>query len=185
MNGLICWMSRTSLSRLHFLCILLIGNNMVSLSIRINVFFFKIPKIISALTLWAQSLKYRLFEKQTLFQNKTPSHVITYSKRFARQYIQTSLNEHQSQEIQSVQKVKTLYSKWRSQWKRKCNQVCENPVKIVVRNQLLEYIEDITRWCEDIKFIFEWKKQRTSEIVFPREDKLHIFKPTCNFLFIT
>ena len=29
--------------------------------------------------------------------------------------------------------------------------------------------------------------QRTSEIFFPREDKLHnfMFKPTCNFLFIT
>ena len=53
------------------------------------------------------------------------------------------------------------------------------------------YLENITWWRENMKLIFEWKKkihkwvQRTSEDFFPREDKLHIFKPTCNFLFIT
>ena len=36
------------------------------------------------------------------------------------------------------------------------------------------------------KIFHEWV-QRASEIFFPQEDtcKLHIFKPTCNFLFIT
>ena len=53
------------------------------------------------------------------------------------------------------------------------------------------YIEDITRWCEDINFIFEWQNniyqraQRVSKIPFlPRENKIHIFKPSCNVLFI-
>ena len=56
---------------------------------------------------------------------------------------------------------------------------------------LLRYIADITPWCKHIKFIFEWKKEFTSECseqvtsFFPREDKLHMIKPTCNFLFMT
>ena len=37
-----------------------------------------------------------------------------------------------------------------------------------------KYIEDITRWREDMDFMFEW----------PREHKIHIFEPTCNVLFI-
>ena len=45
-------------------------------------------------------------------------------------------------------------------------------------NYQVLYMEDIARWREHIKFIL-------SEIFFPREDKLHMFKPTCNFLFIT
>ena len=36
------------------------------------------------------------------------------------------------------------------------------------------YIEDITRWREDMNFMFEWQ-----------EHKIHIFEPTCNVLFIT
>ena len=49
-----------------------------------------------------------------------------------------------------------------------------------------KYIEDITRWREHMKFIFEWKNisrvsAANSEIFFPREDKLHMFKQTCNF----
>ena len=53
-----------------------------------------------------------------------------------------------------------------------------------------ESLEYITRCREHTKFIFEWKKYFTSErseqvkFFFPREDKLHMFKPTCNFLFI-
>ena len=38
------------------------------------------------------------------------------------------------------------------------------------------YIEDITRWREDMNFMFEWH--------LPREHKIHIFELTCNVLFI-
>ena len=52
--------------------------------------------------------------------------------------------------------------------------------------------EDITRWCKDMNFIFKGQNiifykraQRVSEILFlPRENKIHIFKPPCNLLFI-
>ena len=47
-------------------------------------------------------------------------------------------------------------------------------------------IEDITRWREDMNFIFEFyeRAQRVSKISFlPRETKIHIFKPPCNVLF--
>ena len=37
----------------------------------------------------------------------------------------------------------------------------------------------------EVEKIFREWAQRTIEIFFPREDKLHIFKPTCNFIFIT
>ena len=55
------------------------------------------------------------------------------------------------------------------------------------------YIEDITRWCEDMKlFYFRVAKkilyeraQRVSKILFlPQENKNHIFKLPCNVLFI-
>ena len=53
------------------------------------------------------------------------------------------------------------------------------------------FIEDITRWREDMNFIFEWQNniyeraQRVSKILFlPLENKIHIFKPPCNVLFI-
>ena len=53
------------------------------------------------------------------------------------------------------------------------------------------YIEDITRWREDMNFIFEWqtifyeRAQRVSNILFlPRENKIHIFKWPCSVLFI-
>ena len=36
-----------------------------------------------------------------------------------------------------------------------------------------QYIEDITRWREDMNFMFEWQ-----------EHKIHIFESTCNVLFI-
>ena len=56
---------------------------------------------------------------------------------------------------------------------------------------ILNYIEDITRLREDMNFIFEWQNniyeraQRESEILFlPRENKIHIFLPPCNVLFI-
>ena len=43
------------------------------------------------------------------------------------------------------------------------------------------YIEDITRLREDMNFIFEWQ----NKILFlPRENKIHIFKPPFNVLFI-
>ena len=31
--------------------------------------------------------------------------------------------------------------------------------KKVDQDEVFYYIEDITRWCEDINFIFEWLKQ--------------------------
>ena len=53
------------------------------------------------------------------------------------------------------------------------------------------FIEDITRWREDMnlfssgKTIFYEQAQRVSKILFsPRENKIHIFKPPCNVLFI-
>jgi hypothetical protein len=56
----------------------------------------------------------------------------------------------------------------------------------------VKYIEDITRRREDMTFylrvvktIFYERAQRVSKILFlTREDKSHIFKPTCNVLFI-
>ena len=59
------------------------------------------------------------------------------------------------------------------------------PIKFV-------YIEDITRWREHMIFYFRvekiyFKSERSERVksFFPREDKLHMLKPTCNFLFIT
>ena len=53
-----------------------------------------------------------------------------------------------------------------------------------------DYIED-TRWRKDMNFIFEWQNNilRTSasselNIILPRENKIHIFKPPCNVLFV-
>ena len=48
------------------------------------------------------------------------------------------------------------------------------------------YIEDITRWREDMNFMFEWQEQYlTREILsLPREHEIHIFELTCNVLFI-
>ena len=40
----------------------------------------------------------------------------------------------------------------------------------------MKYIEHITRRREDMNFIFEW--------YLTRENKIHILKPPCNFLFI-
>ena len=55
----------------------------------------------------------------------------------------------------------------------------------------MNYIEDIIRWREDMNFIFEWQNniferaQRVSKILFlQRQNKIHIFKPPCNVLFI-
>ena len=52
----------------------------------------------------------------------------------------------------------------------------------------------ITRWLEDMNFMFEWQEQYlrvnsfttlTLEILFlPLEHKIHIFEPTCNILYI-
>ena len=56
-----------------------------------------------------------------------------------------------------------------------------------------QYREDITRWRQDMNFMFEWQEQyltserseRVPEMLFlPRELKIHIFEPTCNVLFI-
>ena len=47
----------------------------------------------------------------------------------------------------------------------------------------------ITLWLEDMNFIFSWKKKLHSfaalsrEIIFPLEDKLHIFAPPCNIFY--
>ena len=55
------------------------------------------------------------------------------------------------------------------------------------------YIEDITRWCEDMNFIFEWqgktifyeRAQRVSKILFlPRENKIHIFSRRVMFFLL-
>ena len=46
-------------------------------------------------------------------------------------------------------------------------------LKFVSTPSILWYIEDITRWREDMNFMFEWQ-----------EHKIHIFEPTCNVLFI-
>ena len=47
----------------------------------------------------------------------------------------------------------------------------------------MNYMVDIIRWREDMNFIFEW--QNNIKILFlPRENKIHIFKPPCNVLFI-
>ena len=46
-----------------------------------------------------------------------------------------------------------------------------------MRQILKQYIEDITRRREDMNFIFEW-------LFLTRENKIHIFKPPCNVLFI-
>ena len=44
-----------------------------------------------------------------------------------------------------------------------------------------ECIEDISRWREDISFMFEWQEQYlTSE---RREHEIHISELTCNVLF--
>ena len=59
-------------------------------------------------------------------------------------------------------------------------------------NDEQKYIEDITRRREDMNFGFRVVKQyftnESSEWVkycfLPRENKIHIFKPPCNFLFI-
>ena len=49
--------------------------------------------------------------------------------------------------------------------------------------------EDITQWREDMNVMSEWQEQdltsERSEILFlPREHKIHIFKLTCNVLFV-
>ena len=52
-------------------------------------------------------------------------------------------------------------------------------------------MEDITRWREDMNFMFEWQEQyltserseRVKILFLPREHKIHIFKLTCNVLF--
>ena len=49
----------------------------------------------------------------------------------------------------------------------------------------------ITRWLEHMKFIFSWKRRLhsfaalTRKICFPLEDKLHMFTPPCNILYIS
>ena len=53
------------------------------------------------------------------------------------------------------------------------------------------YIEDITRWREDMNFMFEWQEQyltseRSERVRYCscHEKKIDIFEPTCNVLFI-
>ena len=55
-----------------------------------------------------------------------------------------------------------------------------------------KYIEDITRWREDMNFMFEWQElyltsERSERVRYcscTREHNIHIFEPTCNVLFI-
>ena len=56
---------------------------------------------------------------------------------------------------------------------------------------IIIYIEDITQWREDMNFIFRvqtifyGQAQRVSKILFlHRENKIHIFNPPYNVLFI-
>ena len=46
--------------------------------------------------------------------------------------------------------------------------------------------KNITRWLEDMNFMFSWQEQYlTREILFlPLEHKIHIFSPPCNILYI-
>ena len=52
-------------------------------------------------------------------------------------------------------------------------------ILVTTKTSSNNYRQGITRWREDMNFIFEW------QILFlPRENKIHIFKPPCNVLFI-
>ena len=63
---------------------------------------------------------------------------------------------------------------------------------MVIGLSVVQFIEDITWWREDMNFMFEWQEQYlTSErsgrvriLFLPREHKIHIFELTCNVLFI-
>ena len=63
---------------------------------------------------------------------------------------------------------------------------------IYIYTEQVIYIEDITRRREDMDFyfrvvktIFYERAQRVSKILFlTQENKIHIFKSPCNFLFI-
>ena len=47
------------------------------------------------------------------------------------------------------------------------------------------YIEGITKVARRYEFYFRVAKPQVSKILFlPRENKIHIFKPPCNVLFI-
>ena len=45
-------------------------------------------------------------------------------------------------------------------------------------------MENITQWQEDMNFMFEWLQRMSEILLLPREHKIHIFKLTCNILFI-
>jgi len=45
-----------------------------------------------------------------------------------------------------------------------------------------KYIEDITRWREDMNFMFEWQQQYLRS--YRQENKIHIFELTSNFFII-
>ena len=56
--------------------------------------------------------------------------------------------------------------------------ICLLGVRVAVELEgWLRYIEDITRWREDMNFIFECQNNML-------RTKIHIFKPPCNVLFI-
>ena len=54
---------------------------------------------------------------------------------------------------------------------------------VTMNQTFFSYIEDITRWCEHMKFIFEWKKYFISKRI-EREDKLHMFNQRVNFFLL-
>ena len=74
-------------------------------------------------------------------------------------------------------------------WKNTCEEVVSQlrleskfPYEFFIRSILSENlgkyeIEDITRWREDMNFMSEI-------LLLPREHKIHIFKLTCDVLFI-
>ena len=44
--------------------------------------------------------------------------------------------------------------------------------------------KNITQGLEDMNFIFEWQKQYFTHSRLPLENKIHIFAPPCNILYI-
>ena len=68
------------------------------------------------------------------------------------------------------------------------------PISIRLVVGISPIIEDITRWREEVNFVFSWQEQyhtskRSEQVRYcscmPREYKIHIFEITCNFFFFS
>ena len=44
--------------------------------------------------------------------------------------------------------------------------------------------KNITRWLEDMNFMFSWQEQYLTIVLATRNYKIHIFSPPCNILYI-